>query len=87
MKIVLGKYKLRDKYYRPCHKTYKTREEKQMDVNIAIKLFQGARNDMFDTGILLTGDSDIITAIKAAKETFPIKKIGLVIPIGRREKK
>jgi len=84
VKIVLGKFKLRDKYCRLCHKPYKTHEEKQTDVNISIKLFQDAHNDTFDTGILITGDSDIIPAIKAIKETFPIKKIGVVIPIGRR---
>ena len=83
VKIVFGKFKLRDKKCRLCHKTYQTFEEKQMDVNISIKLFQCAHNDTFDTAILMTGDSDIVPAIIAVKETFPAKRIGLVIPIGR----
>lgn len=81
--IVLGKFKLRDKECHLCHKIYKTFEEKQTDVNISVKLFQCAYNDTFDTAILVTGDSDIVPAIKAVKESFPAKQIGLVIPIGR----
>lgn len=83
VKIVFGKFKLKDKKCRLCHKTYQTFEEKQTDVNISVKLFQSAYNDTFDTAILVTGDSDIVPAIKAVKESFPAKQIGVVIPIGR----
>lgn len=83
VRIVFGKFKHKDKYCRLCHKPYSTFEEKQTDVNISIKLFQCAYNDTFDTGILVTGDSDIIPAIAAVKESFPAKRIGVVIPIGR----
>jgi len=83
IKIVLGKFKLRDKQCRLCNKTFQTFEEKQTDVNISIKLFQCAHNDAFDTAVIVTGDSDIAPAILAVKESFPAKKIGLVIPIGR----
>lgn len=84
VKIVLGKFKLRDKHCRICLKTYKAHEEKQTDVNISVQFFQDAHNNTFDVGILVTGDSDIIPAVKAIKKTFPLKKIGLLIPIGRR---
>ncbi|KQC09143.1 MAG: hypothetical protein APR62_03115 [Smithella sp. SDB] len=83
VKIVLGKFKLRDKECRLCRRTYQTFEEKQTDVNISVKLFQSAYDDTFDTGILVTGDSDIVPAIRAVKESFPAKRIGVVIPIGR----
>jgi len=83
VKVVFGKFKLRDKKCLRCKKSYKTHEEKQTDVNISIKLFQCAYNNTFDTAILITGDSDIVPAIKAIKESFPAKKIGVVIPIGR----
>lgn len=83
VKIVLGKFKLRDKQCQRCQKTYQTYEEKQTDVNISVKLFQCAHNDTFDTGILMSGDSDIVPAIRSVKETFPKKRIGLIVPIGR----
>jgi uncharacterized LabA/DUF88 family protein len=84
VKVILGKFKIRDKECRICHKKYQIPEEKQTDVNISIKLFQCAHHDTFDTGILVTGDSDIIPAVIAVKESFPEKQIGLVTPIGRR---
>ncbi len=83
VKIVFGKFKIRDKHCRICHKNYHTFEEKQTDVNISIKLFQCAHDDAFDTGILVTGDSDILPAVLAVKQSFPAKRIGLIIPIGR----
>jgi len=81
--VIFGKFKIKDKECQLCHRTYKTYEEKQTDVNISIKLFQYAYDDIFDTAILVTGDSDIVPAIKAVKQSFPAKRIGLVIPIGR----
>jgi len=84
VEVVFGAFRYADKTCRICHKQYKTFEEKQTDVNIAIKLFQTAVQDLWDTAIIISGDSDLIPAIKAVKSTFPAKRMGLVIPIGRR---
>ncbi|MFZ5801260.1 MAG: NYN domain-containing protein [Candidatus Omnitrophota bacterium] len=84
VEVVFGAFRYADKICRVCHKQCKTFEEKQTDVNIAIKLFQTAVQDLWDTAIIVSGDSDLIPAIKAVKDTFPVKRIGLVIPIGRR---
>jgi uncharacterized LabA/DUF88 family protein len=84
VEVVFGAFRYVDKTCRICHKQYKTFEEKQTDVNIAIKLFQTAVQDMWDTAIIISGDSDLIPAIQAVKTTFLSKKIGIAIPIGRR---
>ena len=84
VEVVFGAFRYVDKTCRICHKQYKTFEEKQTDVNIAIKLFQTAVQDLWDTAIIVSGDSDLIPAIKAVKSTFPARRIGLAIPIGRR---
>lgn len=83
VKIVFGKFKIRDKKCRICKSTYKIPEEKQTDINIAVKLMESAINDEFDTAILVTGDSDLVPAVEAMKRIFPAKRIGLLIPIGR----
>jgi len=83
VEIVYGKFKKRDKYCPNCNTYFKTREEKKTDVNIAIKLFQDAMNDEFDTAIIISGDSDLIPSIEAIKSSFPSKEIGIVIPINR----
>ena len=84
VKPIFGAFRMKDTVCRICHKAYQIPEEKQTDVNIAIKLFQTATQDTWDTAIIISGDSDLIPAIEAVKNTFPTKKIGVVIPIGRR---
>ena len=84
VKPVFGAFRMKDRICRICHKQYKIPEEKQTDVNIAIKLFQTAVADTWDTALIISGDSDLIPAIEAVKKTFPTKQIGIAIPIGRR---
>lgn len=38
----------------------------------------------YDNAIIISGDSDLIPSIKAVKNIFPLKKIVIIIPIGRR---
>jgi len=83
VKVVYGKFKMRDKRCFKCKETYKIPEEKQTDVNIAITLLTEAMKDTYDTAIIISGDSDLIPSIKAVKATFPGKTIGVAIPIGR----
>jgi uncharacterized LabA/DUF88 family protein len=84
VEAVLGVFRYVDKKCQICKKTYQTFEEKRTDVNIAIKLFQTAINNSWDTALIISGDSDLIPAIEAIKKIFPQKQIGIVIPIGRR---
>lgn len=75
---------MKDRICRICHRSYRIPEEKQTDVNIAIKLFETAVADTWDTALIISGDSDLIPAIEAVKKTFSVKQIGVAIPIGRR---
>lgn len=84
VKTVFGAFRCIDQTCRKCHQTYQTFREKRTDVNIAIKLFQTAITDMWDKALIVSGDSDLIPAIEAIKGVFPTKRIGVVIPIGRR---
>ncbi|MCX8037697.1 MAG: NYN domain-containing protein [Candidatus Sumerlaeia bacterium] len=84
VEIILGKFKRKDTRCRAdCKKAFHTFEEKLTDVNMAAWLFRGAYLDEYDTAILITGDTDIIPAIKMIRSLFLNKKIGVVIPIGR----
>ena len=81
---ILGAFRRKDKYCTLCRRKYLTYEEKRTDVNIAIKLFQTAIIDSWDSALIISGDSDLIPAIEAVKKSFPSKQIGVIIPIGRR---
>lgn len=84
LKIVYGAFKKVDKRCRLCNREYQTFEEKMTDVNITIYLLKLAVEDRYDTAMLISGDTDLIPAIKAVQETFPTKRVGVVLPIGRR---
>lgn len=59
---------------------YKTFEEKQTDINIAINLIRNIHNDSCDTSIVVSADSDLVPAIKLAKEINPKHKIFFYFP-------
>ena len=58
-------------------------EEKETDIAIAAKLFEVIFNNKCDTVVILTGDTDIIPAIKACKSLFPNKTILCAFPYRR----
>jgi len=81
---IYGVFKVRDKFCNNCEEWYTAHEEKQTDVNIATHLFKLAVEDRFDKALIISGDSDLVPAIKAVRTTFPTKQVGVVIPIGRK---
>ena len=82
VKPIYGEFRNVTKRCRKCGQTYDTFEEKETDVNIAIKLFEQAKLDTYDNAVILSGDSDQIPAVRAIKENFPTKKIGVLVPPG-----
>jgi uncharacterized LabA/DUF88 family protein len=83
IEVVYGEFKKRDKFCSNCKTWYKSHEEKQTDVNIAIHLFKLAIEDRYDRALIMSGDGDLIPAIKAFRTTFPAKQVGLLIPFAR----
>lgn len=81
--VVYGEFKRKDRKCRLCGKKYSAFEEKQTDVNIALTLFDLAVKDKYDRAIIVSGDTDLIPAIKAVRSTFPHKQIGVIIPVGK----
>lgn len=83
VKVTYGEFKRKKRKCPECGKPIRTYEEKQTDVNIALRLFELAVQDRYDKAIIISGDTDLIPAVKVVQKTFPAKKIGVVIPIGR----
>lgn len=84
VKVVLGRFKKKERYCPKCTKYFNGHEEKQTDVNIAVYLLKEAVKNNYDTAYIMTNDTDIIPAIKAVKELRPDKKIGIIFPLGRK---
>lgn len=81
--VVYGEFKRKDRYCPLCKRHFRSVEEKQTDVNIAIYLFRLAVADSYDKAIIISGDTDLTPAVKAVQATFPTKPSGVVLPIGR----
>lgn len=67
------------KYFLPRFLKFRTYEEKETDVNIAVKIIELAFLDRYDHVYILSGDSDLAGAVKFVKEYFPEKKIHLCL--------
>lgn len=80
--VIYGEFKRKDKKCSLCRRRFSTFEEKQTDVNIAIYLLQLAIQDRYDRAVIVSGDTDLIPAIRAVRAPFPNKQIGIMIPIG-----
>ncbi len=84
VEVVLGRFKYKDCKCKKCYASYTQPVEKQTDVNIAVNLIKYAVKDEFDTAYIVSGDTDLIPAIKSFKELFPLKKVCVVFPLSRK---
>lgn len=83
--VVLGRFRPTwKKCMAQCKQRYQTFEEKRTDVNIAVTMIKLAMLNQYEKAILFSGDSDIIPAIEAIKETRPQIRITVVAPLGRK---
>ena len=86
VKIVLGEFKEVERHCNICNRNYLAHEEKRTDVNIAMWLFEDGMKDLYDNAIIISGDSDLIPPIEKIQSNFVGKKIGVIVPLGRRAK-
>ncbi len=80
--ITYGKYQLTPQTCRRCGHSYQAASEKMTDVNIAVELLQDAFQDVFDTAILISADSDLVGPVQAIKR-LPKKRIVIACPPNR----
>ena len=81
--IHFGHYLAKPQQCNTCGATWDTNEEKMTDVNIAVELLGDAQDDSFDTAIILSGDSDLTTAVQAVRRRYPDKRVIIAFPPDR----
>jgi hypothetical protein len=67
-----------------CVSSFNRREEKQTDVAIGAKLLELLFLDRCDTVMVVSGDTDVIPAVKTAQSLFPHKRVGFLLPYRRQ---
>ena len=71
---------------RRCGATWATFEEKMTDVNIAVALLTDAQDDVFDTAIIISADSDLTGPVRAIRRRYPEKRAIISFPPNRSSK-
>lgn len=84
VEVVLGRFQEKHVRCNRCGHTRRTYEEKETDVNLAVALLAGAVNDVFDTALVLSADSDMCPAVRTLKRLRPAKRVIAVFPPQRR---
>jgi hypothetical protein len=65
---------------RECGSTWRSFEEKESDVSLAVQLVEDAALDLFDQAFIVSGDSDMKPAVVAARRIAPGKRLLAVFP-------
>ncbi len=65
---------------RHCGNQWQKPEEKMTDVNIAVEMLADAHQDLFDTALLVTGDSDLNAPVAKIRQIYPNKRVVSVFP-------
>lgn len=80
LSIFEGKYMPRIFTCPGCRQTTSAPNEKMTDVNIATEVLVDAFDDSFDTAFLISGDSDLVPAVRHVLRRFPTKRVVVVFP-------
>lgn len=64
----------------PGNRILRTPIEKRTDVNIALQMLDDAYQDVCDTLILVSGDSDLVPAVEMVRSRFPMKETVVYVP-------
>jgi uncharacterized LabA/DUF88 family protein len=57
------------------------------DVNIAVEMLNDASDDLIDTALLVSADSDLIAPIKSIRVPFPEKRVVLAFSPDRQSQR
>ena len=83
---IWGRFKPKEVTCSLCKRDFIKHEEKETDIAIAAKLLELLAQKQCDTIVLVTGDTDIIPAIKTAKYLYPQNHVFCAFPFKRKNK-
>lgn len=84
VEVAMGSFKKKPTKCRHCGKNMKLREEKETDVAIGVHLLELLHTRQADQVVLVTGDTDVAPAIRAAKRLFPQNRVCFAFPFNRK---
>jgi uncharacterized LabA/DUF88 family protein len=82
-RLFFGKYQFNPRECQRCHFKNFVPNEKMTDVYIAVELLTDAYQDLYDTALLISADSDLTPPLNALKRLFPTKRVIVAFPPNR----
>jgi uncharacterized LabA/DUF88 family protein len=80
---MMGRFKWKPRWCPTCKVEHPGHEEKETDVAIAVMLMELCIKDACDTAVLVSGDTDLLPAIRTARRLYPDKQVWVAFPHGR----
>ena len=78
--VNLAHFKTKNIQCHKCKNTWKSREEKESDVRLALAVVEGAMDDRYDRAIIVSADSDLVPAVKSVKSRDARKEVLIAAP-------
>ena len=82
--VVLGRFKANQSECKSCGSTWRSHEEKESDVNIGAHLLADCLTGRIEVAYLVSGDTDMVGALKLLREECPNVELVYVSIDGRR---
>ncbi len=83
VEVELGQFKEKRISCPHCQRSIIRHEEKETDVAIGVRLLEAALHDQCDAIVLVSGDSDLSPAVRAAHRHRPAVTIDVAFPFNR----
>lgn len=79
-KAHVGRFQRKTVTCRICNKDFDTREEKESDVSFGVQMVEDAAKNLYQHAFIVTGDSDMLPAIRAVRRIAPTKRMVAIFP-------
>ena len=86
LEIQYGYFLQKESSCHRCGAIRQTYEEKMTDVNIAVSLLADAQDGIYDTAMVISGDSDLSGPIEEVRQRYPSKRVVVAFPPERVSK-
>ena len=80
VEIHYGRHASRERSCPAGEATWEEPEEKMTDVNIAVELLGDAQDGLFDTAMIVSGDTDLVGVVRAVRERYPDQDVLVILP-------
>jgi uncharacterized LabA/DUF88 family protein len=80
VEIILGRYQEKTVTCRTCGAQWRSYEEKETDVAIAVALLEDGVSGRFDTALVVSADSDLCPAVQALRRVRPSTRVVAAFP-------